>query len=664
MQLKDVYGVGKTTLDKLNALNITSIKDVLLYFPKKYEINKLDDILDKDINKLLTIKCTVISKPQIFYIRKRLTKLMFNCSCDNLKFQVSIFNREFLKKALHIGKIIVISGKFLKNYSNFTASNLVFFDNFEEGIKPIYNLTDITEHRMRTIIANLLKNEYNIEDNIPQFIKNEQRFKELNEIISIIHQPKTIDEINFVKQRFIYEEFLKFGIRIELIKKINSRITSPKKNYDINIVRNFIKKLPFELTDDQKQATNEIFMDFKKDTRMNRLLQGDVGSGKTIISVIASYAIVTAGMQVAILSPTVVLANQHYKTFSNLLQPEGLNIELLTSDISTSNRKNIHDDIAKGKIDIIIVTHSLLNENLCFKNLGFVVIDEQQRFGVEQRKIIREKGINPDILMMTATPIPRTLAISLFENTDVSSIKEKPSNRQKISTKVLDFENLETAYEKIDLELKKNHQIYVICPLIQDLESRSNISVEEAYKMLSNRFKTTKIDFLHGKMSDAEKTSILDKFYGNETKILISTTVVEVGVNVANATTMLIFNANAFGLAQLHQLRGRVGRNDLSAYCYLIIDNYQEDNDRLSILEKTNDGFIISEYDLSLRGPGEVFGKNQSGIPNFKFANIITDTEIREKAFVDAKRVIESNDPISRKITNECLKSIESYNLD
>jgi len=664
MLLKDVYGVGKTTLDKLNKLNITSIQDVLLCFPKKYEINKLDDIASKEINKQITLKCIIISKPQLIYIRKRLTKLQFKCEIDNYKFQLSIFNRGFLTHSLNIGTIIVATGKFVKNYNNFTASNLVLYDNFKAGIKPVYSLPEITEHRMGTIISNILKNDYCIEDDIPQFIKNEQQFKNINDIISIIHQPKTIDEINLVKKRFIYEEFLKFGIRIELIKKINSRINTPKKNYNINIIRDFIKKLPFELTDDQKQATNEIFMDFKKDTRMNRLLQGDVGSGKTIVSIIASYAIVTAKMQVAILSPTLVLANQHFDTFKRLLESEGVNVELLTSDISANNRKKILEDVTKGDIDIIIGTHSLLNEELSFKNLGFVVIDEQQRFGVEQRKIIREKGINPDILMMTATPIPRTLAISIFENTDVSSIKEKPSNRQNIFTKVLDFERVETAYKRVDEELRNNHQIYVICPLIQENNARTNISVEEAYKILSRRFKTAKIDILHGKMSDSEKTSTLKKFYGNETKILISTTVVEVGVNVGNATTMLIFNANAFGLAQLHQLRGRVGRNDLAAYCYLIVDNFPEDNDRLSILEKTNDGFMISEYDLSLRGPGEVFGKNQSGIPDFKFANIITDDEIRDKAFSDAKRVIESNDPISRKITNECLKSIESYNLD
>ena len=664
MLLQDVYGVGKTTLDKFNKLNITSIQDVLLCFPKKYEINKIDDIASKEINKQLTLKCLIISKPQLIYIRKRLTKLQFKCETNNYKFQLSIFNREFLTHSLNIGTFIVATGKFAKNFNNFTASNLVLYDNFKAGIKPIYGLHDITEHRISTVVSNILKNDFSIEDDIPQFIKNEQRFKNINEIIGIIHQPKTIDEINQVKRRFIYEEFLKFGIRIELIKKINSRITTPKKNYDINIIRDFIKKLPFELTDDQKQATNEIFMDFKKDTRMNRLLQGDVGSGKTIVSIIASYAIVTSKMQVAILSPTLVLANQHFDTFRRLLQPEGVRVELLTSDTSTNNRRRILEDITKGDIDIVIGTHSLLNEELSFRNLGFVVIDEQQRFGVEQRKIIREKGINPDILMMTATPIPRTLAISLFENTDVSSIKEKPSNRQNIHTEVLAFESLETAYKQIDKELKNNHQIYVICPLIQDIETRTNISVEEAFKMLSRRFTTAKIDILHGKMSDTEKTDTLKNFYGNETKILVSTTVVEVGVNVGNATTMLIFNANAFGLAQLHQLRGRVGRNDLSAYCYLIVDNFPEDNERLSILEKTNDGFIISEYDLSLRGPGEVFGKNQSGIPNFKFANIITDEEIREKAFSDAKRVIESDDSISRKLTNECLKSIESYNLD
>ena len=664
MLLKEISGVGKTTLSKLNALNITSIEDVLLTFPKKYDINKLDDITSREINKHMMFSCQIISKPKLFYIRKRLTKLSFQCEKNAFKFQVSIFNREFLSHSLNIGTFVVVSGKFIKNYYNFTASNLVLLDNFKEGIKPIYGINDITEYRMSTIVNNILQNEYNIDDDIPDFIKNEQKFLDINEIITSIHQPKTLEEIQSAKKRLIYDEFLRFGIRIELIKKLNSRITSPKKNYDINVIRDFIKKLPFELTNDQKQATNEIFLDFKKSTRMNRLLQGDVGSGKTIVSVIAAYAIVTANYQVAILAPTLVLVNQHYSTFIKLLEPQHVQVELLTSDITPNNRKNILLNVQKGKTNIIIGTHSLLQDDIIFNNLGFVVIDEQQRFGVQQRRIIREKGINPDILMMTATPIPRTLAISLFENTDVSSIKEKPSNRQNVETEVISFEDLEKAYKTIDIELSNNHQVYVICPLIEESETRTTVSVEEALNMIVKRFKTAKTDILHGKLNDSEKTIILNRFLSNEIQILVSTTVVEVGVNIPNATTMVIFNANSFGLAQIHQLRGRVGRNDLAAYCYLVVDNLSEENDRLNILEKTNDGFKISEYDLATRGPGEVFGKTQAGIPNFKFANLINDEEIREKAFHDAKRVIESNDAISRKLTNACLKSIESYNLD
>ncbi|PKK95476.1 MAG: ATP-dependent DNA helicase RecG [Tenericutes bacterium HGW-Tenericutes-5] len=664
MLLKEISGVGKTTLSKLNALNITSIEDVLLCFPKKYEINKLDDISSRKINTQMMFSCQVISKPKLFYIRKRLTKLSFQCEINTFKFQVSIFNREFLSHSLNVGVFIVVSGKFLKNFNNFTASNLVLLENFKEGIKPIYGINDITEHRMTTIVSNILQNDYNIDDNIPEFIKNEQQFSNINKIITSIHQPKSLDEIQNAKKRLIYEEFLRFGIRIELIKKLNSRITSPKKNYDINIIRNFIKKLPFELTNDQKQATNEIFLDFKKSTRMNRLLQGDVGSGKTIVSVIAAYAIITAKYQVAILAPTLVLANQHYATFKKFLDSENIQVELLTSDITAHSRRNILNNVKSGKTNIIIGTHSLLQGDIVFNNLGFVVIDEQQRFGVEQRRIIREKGINPDILMMTATPIPRTLAISLFENTDVSSIKEKPSNRQNIRTEVIGFEDLEKAYKTIEDELNKSHQVYVICPLIEESETKTAVSVEEAYKMIVKRFITAKSDILHGKLNDSEKTLILNQFLSNKTQILVSTTVVEVGVNVPNATTMVIFNANSFGLAQIHQLRGRVGRNDLAAYCYLVVDNISDENDRLNILEKTNDGFEISEYDLATRGPGEVFGKTQSGIPNFKFANLINDVEVREKAFLDAKRVIDSNDFISRKLTNACLKSIESYNLD
>ncbi|MGD9760865.1 MAG: ATP-dependent DNA helicase RecG [Candidatus Izemoplasmatales bacterium] len=664
MELKNISGVGKVTLEKLNNLNIKSVEDMLFCFPKKYEINSIDDIENKVLDKTMTLKVEVISKPKLYYIRKKLTKMMIPVKHSNYSFTITIFNREFLMNTIYSGVLLVVTGKFLKNFNTFSASNMVLLSNFKEGVLPVYGLNDITEHRVRTITKNIIENNYNLSENLPDFIKNKRNFKNINETIKKIHIPQYIEDVEASKARMAYEEFLMFAIRVESIKKLNQRVVTPTKNYDINKVKQLINSLPFELTDDQKSATNEIFMDFKKKTRMNRLLQGDVGSGKTIISIISSYAVVTAKFQVAILAPTLVLAKQHYQTFIKFLKSFNVDIALLTSETNSQEKIDIFQKVRSNHIDIIIGTHSLLQESIVFNNLGFVVIDEQQRFGVEQRKTIRKKGIHPDILMMTATPIPRTLAISLFENSDVSTIREKPSNRKSVYTKIVDFEELELSFKTVDSELHKNRQIYVICPLIETSDLRSQISTDEAYIMMKKRFKSAKIDILHGKMNDVEKTQVLDKFYRNETQILISTTVVEVGVNIENATTMLIFNANAFGLAQIHQLRGRIGRNDYEAFCYLIIDNFIEDLERLKILEETNDGFAISEYDLALRGPGEVFGSIQSGVPNFRFANIIKDEVLRDQAFEDAKEVIVSSDALSQRLVTRVLKSIDSYNLD
>ena len=664
MDLQNISGVGKVTLKKLKELNIMSIYDMLFTFPRKYEINYLNNIEEKELEKTLILKIEVTSKPKLFYIRKKLTKLTFSAKIENFKFQISIFNREFLTHSINPGEYLVATGKFLKNYNSFSASNIVLFSNFQEGIKPLYNIKEITDYRIRKIIENIIKQDYKITDNLPLFIKRKRNFESIDEIIKKIHLPEKISDVQKAKDRMAYEEFLYFSVRVETIKKLNQRVITPKKNYDITKVKSLIQTLPFELTHDQKSATNDIFKDFNKNTRMNRLLQGDVGSGKTIVSLISAYAIVTSNYQVAILAPTLVLAQQHFQTFKRYLNGIDVKIELLTSEISQLEKKRIAKAVSENKVDIIIGTHSLLQENINFSRLGFVIIDEQQRFGVEQRKVIREKGVNPDILMMTATPIPRTLAISMFENTDVSTIKEKPSDRKNIKTEIIDNDSLEKAFKVIDKEIQNNHQIYVICPLIEKSETRNQISVEEAFKIISKRFKTAKIDILHGKMSDEEKINTLSNFYNNSTDILISTTVVEVGVNVNNATTMLIFNANMFGLSQIHQLRGRVGRNDFSAYCFLMVDNILEESERLEILEETNDGFLISEHDLKLRGPGEVFGSLQSGIPSFKFANIITDENLREMAFEDATEVLKSKDEISKKLVFKVIKSIDSYNLD
>ncbi len=664
-ELKNIKGIGPKTEKKLNDIGIRTTNDLLFCFPERYETYDLDAFESICLDKELSLPVIVTKKPKVFFIRKNLDKMSMEVEINHLYFQVHIFNRRFLAQALEPDTEIVITGRFVNNLSNFTASNIVLRKNFHPGIVPEYGIKDINDATIRKAIHEVLSTKRELHEPLPEKYLNKRHIPNINDLIVKIHEPKLESDIFEVRRRIVYEELLDFALRIESLKRLNSNIVSVSRRYDINLVRDFISKLPFELTDDQKQATNEIFKDLKKDRQMNRLLQGDVGSGKTIVSVIASLAVVTSGAQVAIMAPTLVLAKQHFDTFKKYLDGYGVKTVLLVSEMSNADQETVRYQISHNKADIIIGTHSLIQSSVDFHNLGFLLIDEQHRFGVNQRKELRKKGVTPDILLMSATPIPRTLAISIYKDIDISFIREKPSGRKDIITEIVEFENLDSLLKKVTLEIDNGHQAYFICPMISESDTSQKISVEETERILRNKLKDKYvIDVLHGKLADDEKNLILDRFYSGLTQILISTTVVEVGVDVKNATVMVIMNANAFGLAQLHQLRGRIGRDEHQSYCYLIVDDILDAKERLDILVKTNDGFLISEYDLSIRGPGEVFGNVQSGIPNFRMANLINDQEILQEALEDATEIIKANDTLSKALTNKAIKSIDSYNLD
>lgn len=663
--LIEVKGIGPKIAAKLKSQNIETIHDLLFSFPVKYETHEINSFDSVQLDTECTLVVQVKARPKIYFIRKNLDKLTVQVETNRIVFSVSIFNRRFLANALQPGVELVITGKFLKNYSSFTASNIVLKKNYQPGILPIYGLNDIKDANVRKMLREVLSYDITLPETLPERILLKHQIPNINELIQIIHNPKSEHDIYISKKRIIYEELLEFALKMESLKKLNQTIVTKSKKYDIEFVKKFISTLPFTLTTDQQLATNEIFKDLKKSKQMNRLLQGDVGSGKTIVSIIASLAVVTSNYQVAIMAPTLVLAKQHYETFYKYLHSFGVTIRLLTSDLPIQTKRLIENEIRNNEVDIIIGTQSLIQENIDFHNLGFVVIDEQHRFGVNQRKELRLKGSIPDVLLMSATPIPRTLAISIYKDIDISFIKEKPEGRLDILTDIIEYEELDSLLMKVERELKLGHQAYFICPKILDSETSLKISVEELYELLQRKIgHRYQIDVLHGKMSDQDKTIVLDRFYRNSTDILISTTVVEVGVDVKNATVMVIVNANSFGLAQLHQLRGRIGRDEYQSYCYLVVDNLLESSERLQILKETNDGFLISEYDLSLRGPGEVFGNTQSGIPSFKMANLVNDQDILEQAFEDAIDIISSTDILSRKLTNKAIKANDSYNLD
>ena len=662
--LEEIKGLGKVTLDKLNHMGIHSIHDLLLCFPKKYKIQKIESIQNSKMNKYITLRVKVISKPSVFFFRKNLSKLSLQVESENNHFRVDIFNRHFLSKILRRDTEIVISGKFKTSFKVFTASELVLKKSYKEGIIPQYNLSDIHDSRMIKMIDQVLKTEHTIPESLPTKLLNKRHIYTIDRLIKHIHQPTSMDQLSDVITRLKYEELLMFSMRIALIKKKQSRIQTAKKVYQIKRVKHMIQNIGFELTNSQKKATNEIFRDLKSPKQMNRLLQGDVGSGKTIVAILAALATVSAGYQVALMAPTLVLAQQHFKTFKGYLDPYHVNIELLTSEIKSTEKYAIMDHIANQSIDIVIGTHALIQEKISFKKLGLVIIDEQHRFGVEQRRKLREKGFVPDLLFMSATPIPRSLAISVFESSDVSQITEKPKGRKKILTSIHMYSKMNNVFKIIKKELLKGHQAYVVCPLIESNDLGSSIAIEDMLPILKSAFPNYRIHCLHGKMSDQDKVKTIDAFKNGCIHILLSTTVIEVGLHVDQATSMVIMNANRFGLAQLHQLRGRIGRNDLQSYCYLIVDDDIEDIDRLEILTKSDDGFEISAYDLKVRGPGEFFGKHQAGIPNFDYANIIEDKTILAWTKADADEIIEDPDLQSIALKDKVIKTLESYHLD
>jgi len=431
---------------------------------------------------------------------------------------------------------------------------------------------------------------------------------------------------------------------MQYLKLKNKSKKSLIKKYDINLVKDFIKELPFTLTDDQKKATNEIIKDIKSPYVMNRLLEGDTGSGKTIVSAISVLTVLSAGFQVAMMAPTEILAKQHYETFSEYFKKYDYNIVYLSGKLSSKERTDILNKIADYPNTLIIGTHALFSNDVRYNNLGYVITDEQHRFGVNQRKKLREKGFNPDVLYMTATPIPRTLAISLFGDMDISIIKERPKNRIKVDTKLFKSSEMDLVYLLIDEQLKNNHQVYVVTPLILESETLDLSNAQKVYKELSDKFNDYYVGILHSKIHQDDKEHVMELFKKNEINILVSTTVIEVGVDVANATLMVVLNSDRFGLSQLHQLRGRIGRSNIKSYCLLVYNDNSEAKSRLEILEKTDDGFRLSEEDLKIRGPGDFFGLRQSGELKFSKASIVEDSHILEIAKDDALEILSNKE--------------------
>ena len=642
MQLKDVKGIGPKSLSLLNKINIYTVEDLVTHYPFRYEILERCNLNEVEDGGKIIIDGKIESVPILMHFKAGLNKMNFRLVTASGVVGVSIFNRAFLKSQLTVGTGVTVIGKLDKAKNVITASDLKLETLMNKvKIEPVYHCTSgITNKNMSTYInMALLMFGKEILDYIPSSYLEKYNFLNKKTSLNIVHNPSTMDKLKEVTIRLKYEELFAFMFKINYLKVQNKKKNNGlTRKIDRSKLDEFINKLSFELTDDQKKAIDEIFNDLESPSRMNRLLQGDVGSGKTIVSFIAMLANYFSGYQSALMAPTEILATQHYKNLVNFINDSDIKIELLTGSTSKKDKLRIYSGLKDGSISMVVGTHALIQDDVVYNNLGLVITDEQHRFGVHQRANLQNKGVKPDVLYMSATPIPRTYALTIFGDMDVSTIKMRPKGRQKIDTFVKKNSEIKDVLELMYKELKEGHQVYVIAPLIEDSENSNLATVCNLKDQMKLAFGDKyKIDIVHGKMATGAKDVIMEQFKENKIQILISTTVVEVGVDVSNATTMVIFDADRFGLSTLHQLRGRVGRGSFKSQCILISDS---DAERLKIMETVDDGFVISEADFKLRGHGDLFGTKQSGDMSFKIANIREDYKILLQAKKDSKEYL------------------------
>lgn len=640
-ELETIEGIGPKTKELLNKIKIYTVEDLLNYYPYRYDIIKRSDLSNLSDGDKIIIDGIVEGQPTTIYINKSLKKMIFRISTKTMILNITLYNRTHLYSDLKSGKEVTIIGKYNKLKNTVIVSDIRFgLLPPSAKIEPIYYTTEgLTVKQISKFEAIALENDYDVIDLVPRYIEEKYNLMNKKTAIKNIHVPEDILLLKKARQRIKYEELFMYVLKINYLKnKINNDNLAIERNIDKDKLDKFIKSLPFELTLDQDKAVNDIINDLSIKKRMNRLLQGDVGSGKTVIALIAVYANYLSKYQSALMAPTEILAVQHYEEAKKIFSKYKLNIALLTSSTSNKDKKTIYEELENGKIDLIIGTQALIQENVKYKKLGLVITDEQHRFGVNQRDTFKSKGISPDVLSMSATPIPRTYALTIYGDTDVSSIKSKPKGRKEIITVFKKEKDITDVLEMMKKELELNHQIYVVAPMIDTESDSEKESVYDLEEKMNKAFgKISKIGIIHGKLDPKDKDKVMKDFEKNKINILISTTVIEVGVNVPNASMIVIFNANMFGLSTLHQLRGRVGRGDTQSYCVLVA---KESEERLRFLESTSDGFEISEYDFQTRGEGDLFGTRQSGELGLKMANIKRDFKMLLKAKEDADEFI------------------------
>lgn len=641
-------GVGPKRVQTLAELGIVTVEDLLSYYPFRYEDIQEKNLLEINDQEKVTLKGVIVSAPVVSRFGYKKSRLQFRMMQDHAVFMVSFFNQPYLKEKIEVGEELAVYGKWDAKRKSMNGMKILGGKQTGE-YAPIYH---VTKSIRQSTLVDLIKVAFEkfgdqVPEDLPEYLLEKYRLMPRKQAMRAMHFPKNPAESHQAKRRVVFEEFFLFQMRMQGLKKSErSEKNGIAIRYDVERLKTFTQTLPFELTDAQKRVTNEICYDLRSQKHMQRLLQGDVGSGKTVVAAIALYAAMTAGFQGALMVPTEILAQQHLESLTQLFDSLEMNVALLTGSTKTKERRAILAGLQNGEIDVIVGTHALIQDDVQFNNLGLVITDEQHRFGVNQRRVLREKGLHPDVLFMTATPIPRTLAITAYGEMDVSVIDQMPAGRIPIKTSWIKPKQLEHTLDWAKLELKAGHQLYVICPLIEESEALDVKNATEIYEHLSEYYAPDyQVSLLHGKMKNAEKEAIMEEFKDNQSQILVSTTVIEVGVNVPNATVMFIMDADRFGLAQLHQLRGRVGRGSDASYCILVASPKNEmGKERMKIMTETNNGFVLSEKDLELRGPGEVFGFRQSGLPQFLIADLVNDANVLEVARDEANQIWQLED--------------------
>lgn len=650
-KLDQIKGVGPKTAEQLAKAGLQTVNDILLFLPRKHEdFTNLTSIVDLKPGKV-TIKArceSITARP----VRRGLRLTTAVLADDTGKLNAVWFNQPYRTQQLGgSSEEFYFSGEFEYNYGKYQLTNPSAEIAKElpvqaERLLPVYHaIHGLKSQLVRKVLEELRPLMSVLPETLPESVVNSESLMSRAEAVSTMHFPSAIEDVAKAHERLAFEELFELLLASQLNKLENQKLAGYHIPFEVEVVKQFVAQLPFALTGAQKRAAWDILQDFERATPMNRLLQGDVGSGKTVVAGLAARQAASHGYQTALMAPTEILAGQHAETLNSLLSPFGVRVGLLTGSVKGAVRKTLYEQIANGEVDVVVGTHALIQEKVAFHNLGFVVIDEQHRFGVDQRqRLLGKSGTLPHLLAMTATPIPRSLALTVYGELDVSVLNEKPANRLPIKTQIVSPVSAAKVYEAVDKEIAAGRQVYVICSLIEENLDNEVKSVQAEYKRLKNSiFGHRSIGLLHGKMKPAEKEQVMQDFKDKKYDILVSTTVVEVGVDVPSATCILIENADRFGLAQLHQLRGRVGRSSHQSYCYLMMSGTNKPTERLRELEKSNDGFYLAEVDMNLRGPGEIYGRMQSGALNLQIATL-ADTKLIARAQKAARKFIEHED--------------------